>query len=56
MHDKKCVISALGHFVHNSRYSMVDHYQMMTVTEKGASRSKTLKEEAKMYKNEFKNV
>ena len=35
---------------------MVDHYQMMSVTEKGASRPKDKKEEAKMYKHEFKNV
>ena len=48
----KCMIKnmfyvALMHFVRNSRYIMVDLYQTKLVTRKGASDSKSQKEEAK---------
>ena len=50
MHDKKCVISAMGQ---NSCYIMVDYYQMMSVTEK-IPLGQIHKKKQKMYKNEIK--
>lgn len=41
MIDKKWFISALGHFIQNPSYTVVDLYERKFAIEKGTSSSKT---------------